>query len=228
MKVYCAGILVILSLCLVIIISCGKKPEVKPTSLSVVFFGDSVTFGYGIEDKAESFYTRISNIMKTGMYGNVSTVNAGVSGDDTFQALKRISSDVLIHEPDIVIIAFGLNDCQNKSITVQKFSENINAIINAIPSAEIILATSNTFMDSGQSLWKELNDSLELYMMEIREIARVKKLTLIDVYAAWENHLRQDSRHMESMYIDATHPSAKGHSLIYETYMNVLRKKLTN
>jgi len=220
--IYLFGIIFIV----VFIAGCAKKPEkVEAPPYTIVFFGDSITFGYGVDTETESFFARIKNIMQSGMYGNVRIINSGVSGDDTSEALSRVTTDVTAHNPDLVVIAFGLNDCQNKSMTSSKFRANILNMMAAIPSkTRIILATSNTFLDTGQSLWKDINGSLEPYMDEVRAIASEKNLTLIDVNRVWENQLRQDQRHMESFYVDPTHPSVKGHRLIYETYMNVLRR----
>ena len=226
MKLCTTVMLMCINLGIVLLMGCGKKPEkVSVPPLTIVFFGDSITFGYGVDPETESFYARIRNIMQTGIYGEVRTINTGVSGDDTSEALKRIQTDVVDYKPDILIIAFGLNDSQNKSMTVKKFRENINTMISALPpGTQVILATSNTFLDTGQSLWKGMNGSLNLYMEEIRTIAREKKLALIDVNDVWKKQLKRDQRHMEMMYIDPTHPSAAGHSLIYESYMNELRR----
>ena len=205
---------------------CGKKPAKKVrVPRTIVFFGDSITYGYGVDREKESFYARISKIMESGLYGDIKTINAGASGDDTSEALKRVKTDVSVYNPDIVVIAFGLNDCQNNSMTPQKFRENILSMVAAMPAkTRIVLATSNTFLEGGRSLWKNLNDSFEKYMKELRNLARDNGYPIIYVNTAWGNHIRQDERHKESLYTDPTHPSAKGHRLIYETYMDVLRK----
>ncbi|MCE5251004.1 SGNH/GDSL hydrolase family protein [bacterium] len=203
---------------------CGRKSVKKVEPLRIVFFGDSVTYGYGVNDKTESFFARINSVMKKGVYVNVEPFNAGVNGDDTFEAITRIDS-VKALDPDIVIIAFGLNDCQVSRITPGQFRDNLIRICDSFPpETRIVLATSNSFMETGQPLWKELNSTLDIYMDEIRSIARERGYILIDVHAAWKEYLRHDSRNTETMYVDPTHPSAKGHRLIYETYMNGLRK----
>ena len=228
MKMICPGILLGCIILVTVISGCGKRPEkVSAPPVTIVFFGDSITFGYGVDTETESFFSRINRIMQTGMYGDVRVVNAGVSGDDTSEAIRRVTTDVTALNPDIVIIAFGLNDCQNKSMTPAKFRENINNMIAAMPSkTRVILATSNSFLETGQSLWMDFNEALEPYMEEVRATARDRNLPIIDVNSAWKEHLRQDQRHMETFYIDPTHPSAKGHGLIYEAYMNVLRRTL--
>jgi len=203
---------------------CGKKVEVKQKPLIIVFFGDSVTYGYGLSNPSESFFGRIQNIINAGVYENVRIINAGVSGDDTDEAFTRISS-VKAFDPDIVIFAFGLNDCQNQHLDPSRFRQNILRMINTFPpKTRIVLATSNTFMETGQDIWKKLNLSLVVYMDELRSIARNRGYLLVDVHKVWKEQLHLDSRLLESLYVDPTHPSAKGHQLIYETYMDVLRK----
>jgi lysophospholipase L1-like esterase len=209
---------------ILLLFGCAKKQVVKKEPLKIVFFGDSVTYGYGVDETKESFFARIDDVMKKGVYNNVRTFNAGVNGDNTSEALNRVK-DVIALDPDIVIIAFGLNDCQISKITPNLFRQNLLKIIASLsPETRIVLATSNSFMETGQSLWKDLNRTLDVYMDVIRTLAREKGYPLIDVNTVWKNQLRQDSRNIESMYRDPTHPSAKGHTLIYETYMNVLRK----
>lgn len=211
------------------VVGCGKKPEpaAAQKERTVVFFGDSIVYGYGVNRETESFYARIEKVMVAGLFGPVKTINAGVSGNDTDEALRRVTNDVTVHNPDIVIIAFGLNDCQNRAMTVERFRANIENIIAAMPAkTKVVLATSNSFLESGQSMWEDLNDSLEPFMAEIRTLAAEKKYPLIDVNSLWNEQLDRDNRHLESYYVDPTHPSAKGHGLIYEAYMGVLRRML--
>ena len=225
MKTVSGGNCVYLAMLAIVFIAvgCGKKPVVEPTQRTIVFFGDSVTAGYGVKD-GSSFYDRIANVMNKGVYGNVITYNAGVSGDDTNEALMRIPN-VKAMNPDIVVIAFGLNDCQSSGITPRQYIANIKLILSQMPrETRPVLATSNTFMDTGQELWTDLNRKLEVYMEEVRTLAREGNYPLIDVNDVWKDQIRNDSRNMENLYVDPTHPSSVGHKLIYETYMAVLRK----
>ena len=220
-----ASVAILASFASIAVISgCGKKPVVEPPKQKkIVFFGDSVTRGYGVQP-GESFYDRISGVMKSGIYGDVVTINAGVSGNDTIEAIARAATDVNAHEPDIVVIAFGLNDVQNTSLTPMKFRTNLEELIDGMPEhTTILLATSNTFLGSGEGIWTKLNDSLNLYMKEVVQVARARKIRLIDVHSAWIKQIKQDNRHMESLYSDPTHPSATGHRLIYDIYMDSLR-----
>jgi lysophospholipase L1-like esterase len=218
-------ILGIVALAGVLFIGCGKKGAMKPEKLlTIVFFGDSVIYGYGLADQSESFVGRIESIVEAGVYDDINIVNAGVVGDDTNEAFGRLT-EVKEYRPDIIVFAFGLNDCQNARIDTLRFRQNLLRMIAALrPETKIVLATSNSFMETGQDIWKRLNDSLDEYMDVVRAISRERDYPLIDVHYEWNDLLRRDTFALESMYIDPTHPSAKGHKLIFETYMNVLRK----
>jgi len=212
---------------LLVFAGCAAKKEVAEVvqSKTIVFFGDSITKGHAVNEATESFYARIEKIMNSGLYGLVRTVNAGVNGDDSTLGLMRVSSDVSSHNPDIVVIAFGLNDCRNRGIDLRLFRDNLQNIIAAMPSkTTVILATSNSYLDIGNTPWGDLNETLDPFMDEIRNIAKERNLALIDVHDAWLTQIKQDNRHMESYYADPSHPSAKGHGIIFESYMNALRR----
>ncbi|MFZ3198507.1 MAG: GDSL-type esterase/lipase family protein, partial [Bacillus mycoides] len=70
-----------------------------------------VCFGYSIT-AAEIFFDgtpRLTPRLQE-MFPNWKVVNAGVPGDNTFDALQRIEEDVLSHEPDFVTVFIGTND----------------------------------------------------------------------------------------------------------------------
>ena len=75
--------------------------------LTIVAFGDSTT--------AERGSTRVYASLLTGQLqqrggGDVRVVNAGVGGNTTPVARKRLEKDVLAHQPALVMIQFGIND----------------------------------------------------------------------------------------------------------------------
>src|SRR5690606_7663882 len=45
-----------------------------------------------------------------GQGARVQVINAGVGGNTTSDARQRFEKDVLAHDPDVVILQFGLND----------------------------------------------------------------------------------------------------------------------
>ncbi len=204
---------------------CGEKPAPK-APITVVFFGDSITTGYGV-DPDQSWAGIATRILSSGVYGDVRTVNAGLNGDDTTEALGRFDTDVLAHRPDVVVIFFGLNDVQNRGLDAAQFTANIAAMLDRLPStATPILVTTSTLLPSGGTDWQDMNKRLDVYMDGIRTLARQRNVLLADVNAAWEHRILGDRSAIESLYVDPMHPSLVGHRLIYDTIMNVLRRQL--
>jgi GDSL-like Lipase/Acylhydrolase family len=69
----------------------------------VVFFGDSITQGYGVRSE-ESFPALAGQAL------GVPIVNAGVPGDTMSAGLARMERDVLPHRPRLAVVEFGEND----------------------------------------------------------------------------------------------------------------------
>lgn len=84
----------------------GAKLE-RGENLTVVFIGGSITRGGG-----ESGYVRTVEKWLREKWPNsaINVINAGISGTDSNFGAKRYDRDVLIHEPDLVLIEFAVND----------------------------------------------------------------------------------------------------------------------
>lgn len=66
--------------------------------VKLVCFGDSIT----ARNEGAPFPRLTSNLEQ--IFPDWIIINSGVAGNNTFDALKRIESDVLIHKPDLVTI----------------------------------------------------------------------------------------------------------------------------
>ncbi|MCA9047242.1 MAG: SGNH/GDSL hydrolase family protein, partial [Planctomycetaceae bacterium] len=74
--------------------------------LNVVCFGDSTTAPRG----TLKVYSDLLNGQRTASGRVVQTTNSGIPGDHTNRARQRFEKDVTAHQPDVVIIQFGIND----------------------------------------------------------------------------------------------------------------------
>lgn len=104
-----------------------EKAEIKnrnSTGKNIICFGDSLTFGYGA-NQGEDYPAALAKLM------GVPVINAGKDADTTYEALKRIESDVLNKEPRLVIIEFCGNDFLKK-IPIKTTVENIRKMIAEI------------------------------------------------------------------------------------------------
>ena len=99
-------------------------------SETIVAFGDSST-----EDD-QGWFNIIKHVLEISVEdADFTFINAGVSGDTTSDALRRIDRDVLLHEPDWVMVSLGIFDAQRLNILpsrtlipLSETWENLNAI----------------------------------------------------------------------------------------------------
>ena len=106
--------------------------------IKIFFFGDSICFGQ-CTSLHKSWVNLVSS--KLGAFAadrkiRIVVQNPSVNGNTTRMALERMPFDVQVHEPDIVIVQFGLNDCNYwetdrgmQRVSPQSFEANINEII---------------------------------------------------------------------------------------------------
>lgn len=99
-----------------------------PGKNAVVAFGDSLTAGIGATDSEAGFVPELA--LRTACSVS-SIINAGKSGDTTGDALKRLESDVLIHDPKIVVIMLGGNNIFRRVSDATTYTE-LRAIVDRI------------------------------------------------------------------------------------------------
>lgn len=102
-------------------------PRVKQGSVpygTIVCFGDSLTYGTGAE-RGKDYPSQLSKMI------GKPVINAGVPGDTTARALRRLRRDVLDKSPDIVLITLGGNDLKN-GVAKDTAFENLKRIVESI------------------------------------------------------------------------------------------------
>ena len=82
--------------------------------LRIVCFGDSIT-GIYFHTGSRIAYPELLGAALRRLYpaSNVEVINAGIGGDHTRAALKRMERDVLDHQPHLVTVMFGMNDVKH-------------------------------------------------------------------------------------------------------------------
>ena len=97
----------------------------------IVAFGDSLTAGLGVAPD-EAYPARLEERLRREGYP-YRVVNAGVSGDTTAGALRRVDWVLRAH-PDVVIVALGANDgLRGQSVAAMR--GNLEAIVARLKKA---------------------------------------------------------------------------------------------
>ena len=98
--------------------------------ITIVAFGDSVTHGAvasGEMDYESVYHHRLAKMIHgVRNYVPVNVINAGIGGITAKGSLGRIEKQVFAHDPDLVIVAFGLNDVNGSlEVEVKKVAEEL-------------------------------------------------------------------------------------------------------
>lgn len=113
----------------------AKKP------LKVAFFGDSITFGAqasslgaGCPPNAQAYPQLVVQSLKS-RYGvsSIESFNPSVGGKTSEWGLQEIHQVTAV-SPDLVVLAFGMNDASGQ-IKSQKYQANIDGMIRALRAA---------------------------------------------------------------------------------------------
>ena len=133
--------------------STERGPE-RAGNQTIVCFGDSLTYGTGA-GKGMDYPSQLSKLIGRPV------VNAGVPGDTTARALRRLERDVLSKNPGLVLITLGGNDLKNGVARDTAFS-NLKQIVESIQdngSRVIIGGLKFPFRDRGYGKgYQELAD----------------------------------------------------------------------
>ena len=182
-------------------------------SVKIVCFGDSVT-GLYYHTGGRRAYTDLLALALRRSFpeASVTAINAGISGNDTRDALARITEDVLSHKPDLVTVMFGLNDMTK--VPLDEFKANLIEIIKRCRAsgAEVLLSTPNNVITTP----RRPIEKLILYCEVIRQVSRQQGVALADCYAALEVMRERDSRGWRLFLSDEIHPNLEGHKRIAE------------
>ena len=112
-------------------------------TVTVLFYGDSLTAGYGLERPDEDAYPALvgDQIAEAGV--PVRAVNAGNSGETSAGGLGRIEWTLRQTTPDVFVLALGANDGL-RGLDPASMRENLAAILDrvreAAPGARLVVA----------------------------------------------------------------------------------------
>jgi acyl-CoA thioesterase-1 len=96
----------------------------------VLFLGTSLTAGYGLDDPADDSYPSIIQHIADSVGVSADVVNAGLSGETSAGALRRVDW-LLRQKPDVVVIETGANDGL-RGLNPDSTAANIHELIDRV------------------------------------------------------------------------------------------------
>lgn len=203
-------LLKVASICLLLL--CFTKSYAQQAK-TILFFGDSITAGYGLEPE-QAFPALIQEkVDSLGIQYNV--VNAGLSGETSAGGLRRVDW-ILRQSVDIFVLELGGNDGL-RGIDPNSTKENLQRIIDKVqrtyPDAEIIL----TGMQAPPNLGKTYTDRFREVFYELAEENDVTFMPFILEGVAGVPELNQ---------ADGIHPTPEGHQILADNLWKTLQPLL--
>ncbi len=186
----------------------------------IVACGDSITAGGDASALHLRYPHRYAKHLAERFPDAVIEVEYGATGGDTtVQGLARLEDTVLTREPDLVLVAFGMNDHCVDSVPLDRFEENLIAIVTRIrerTGAEVILLSA--FPPNPD--WKFGTHRMHLYAEATLRAAEKIQCAYADVYSVWNTVLeRKDLPSLLGNNIN--HPNDFGHWLYFLALKNV-------
>ena len=193
----------------------SKESQVAQDQKNIVFFGNSLTAGYGVEAD-EAFPGLIQKRIDSLGY-NYNVINAGVSGETTASGLSRVDWVVKRQPVDIFVLELGGNDGL-RGISPTETDKNLRAIIDKVraihPDIKILLAGMMVPPNMGA-------DYADQFQKNYPAITAEKEVELIPF-------LLEDVGGISELNLpDGIHPTPEGHKIVAETVWSYLKPMLS-
>ncbi len=185
-------------------------------SVKIVAFGDSITAGGDATKPSLIYWQRWADALKQKYpRATIEAVNGATGGDSTPQGISRLSEKVLSQKPDLVLLAFGMNDHNigGFGTPLEAFSKNLKSIIDRIrkeTGAEIVLVS--TFPPNPK--WHYGSHTMEAYAAATEKVARENRCAFADVYHNWQS-LGSHKKPEDLLANNINHPNDFGHWMYF-------------
>lgn len=183
---------------------------------TILFFGDSLTAGYGLDDPADAFPGVISKRIDS-LKLPYKVVNAGVSGETSAGGNGRIDW-TLKQKVDIFILELGANDGL-RGISPTETAKNLQSIVDKVkakyPDAKLVMLGMQVPPNMGADYVNKFKDVFPT-------IATKNKMVLVPFL------LQGVGGHPDLNQADGIHPTEKGAKIVAGNVWAVLKGELDN
>ncbi|MBQ9116233.1 MAG: SGNH/GDSL hydrolase family protein [Clostridia bacterium] len=205
--------------------------------ITIVAFGDSVTHGAVANNEInyETVYWR-RLAQKLNAYRNyipVNVINAGIGGITAMGSLGRMDKQVFAHDPDLVIVCFGLNDVNGTldnylGALRQIFERCIQANVETVFMTPNMLNTyvsdvvAPVHLNYAAVTAKYQNEGrMDEYMSAACRLAEEMGIKVCDCYSYWKKLSKtEDTTRLLANGIN--HPTNEMHELFAQMLYNTV------
>lgn len=207
--------------------------------ITIVGFGDSLTYGYGVLEDVAYPYRLSMDLPRIYPQIQWDIINSGINGHTTREGLHRLPMSVLRRKPQLVLILFGSNDSalnEGQYRTPYEYEQNLRQMLEAILSLSTgnpvfggrsipVLMTPPSMVDTDFYPFTT-NDRLERYGEIVKKLAAEYGLPLIDLFSAYMQ-VTDQSDYEACFQYDGVHLSNKGYEILYRLVLTEIKHILT-
>jgi lysophospholipase L1-like esterase len=230
--------LILLAVCLL------PFPTAVAGEITLVAFGDSTT---AVRGEIKIYAGLLADeLPRRGV--QVKVINAGRGGHNTSHGRARFEKDVLAHDPDVVVIQFGINDAAvdvwkkppatESRVSLTEYEANLRHFVDTLTGdgVAVILMTPNPLRwnpkmrkmygkppyDPGDE--GGFSAFLKHYAEKVRDLAEEKDLPLVDVYRMFEEHGARLGQSVDELLLDGVHPNDRGQRKVADALLPLVAK----
>jgi acyl-CoA thioesterase-1 len=193
----------------------STEPASNKSTKTVLFFGDSLTAGYGLDDPASDAYPSVVQEKIREAKLPYTVVNAGNSGETSAGGRGRIDW-VLKQKVDVFVLELGANDGL-RGIAVSETTHNLQAIVDKVkakyPNAKLVLTGMQIPPSMGADYARD-------FKAMFPKLAKKNKMTLVPFL------LDKVGGNPKLNQGDGIHPTKEGAKIVAENVWVVLKDVL--
>ena len=192
-----------------------QNPETTVPKKNILFFGNSLTAAYGLDDVSKGFVSLTQERIDS-LNLPYRCINSGLSGETTAGGSQRVEWVISQQPVAIFVLELGANDAL-RGLKVEESVKNLQSIIDKVkakyPSVQIVLAGMEAPPNMGKTY---TNNFHNIYPA----LAEKNKLPLIPFILEGVGGVASLNQK------DGIHPTAEGNKIIVETIWTMLKPLL--
>ncbi len=195
----------------------AAAPQASGDTLTVVFFGDSLTAGYGLSNPNDDAYPALLAEKMAASGEPARVINAGLSGETSAGGLRRVDWVLSRNTPDVFMLALGANDMlrgQPPEATEKNLRATLDKVREIAPDARLVVAGLEALPNLGAAYG-------DAYRQVFRDVASDYDAALVPFLLDGVAGIRDLNQ------ADGVHPTARGHQIMAETVWKTLAPVVT-
>ncbi len=189
----------------------------------ILCFGDSLTSGPGYRDSnvlpvlapMEGYVPKLGRLLSHKYGSGIELINSGIGGETTSEGLQRLSWEIRLHQPDLVLLLEGVVDVNADKPRFAKARNNLSGMMSTVLKRDIavIVGTTPPLNPDGFRIWGIQN------IPRLNDLIR-REANQLGVPVA--DHERTFGDDLSLLGPDGLHPNANGNLRMAETWLQVI------